>query len=96
MSPFSLKTTTRTIVACMTLHNFIRMNDTDDEEFMLFNENVQFDYNAKVDENILEDVIREEPNQESISQMKQVRDNIRNHMSYGRNQIKKVLGKWSK
>ena len=81
MPPFPLKTTTHIIVACMTLHNFIRRNDTDDEEFMLFNENVQFDYDAEVDENILEDVIWEEPNQESIRQMEQVRDNIRNHMS---------------
>ena len=81
MPPFPLKTTTHIIVACMALHNFIRRNDTDDEEFMLFNENVQFDYDAEVDENILEDVIWEEPNQESIRQMEQVRDNIRNHMS---------------
>ena len=81
MPPFPLKTTTHIIVACMDLHNFIRKNDTDDEEFMLFNENVQFDYDAEVDENILEDVIWEEPNQESIRQMEQVRDNIRNHMS---------------
>ena len=55
--PFPLKTTNHIIVACMALHNFIRRNDTNDEEFMFFNENVQFDYDAEVDENILEDVI---------------------------------------
>ena len=81
MPPFPLKTTTHIIVACNALHNFIRRNGTDDEEFMLFNENVQFDYNAEVDENVLENVIWEEPNQENIRQMEQVRDNIRNHMS---------------
>ena len=81
MPPFPSKTTTHIIVACIVLHNFIRRNDTDDEEFMLFNENVELDYDAEVDENILEDVIWEEPNQESIRQMEQVRDNIRNQMS---------------
>ena len=81
MPHFPLKTTTHIIVACMTLHNFIRRNDTDDQKFMFFNKNVQFDYDAKVDENILEDVIWEEPNQEIIRQMEQVRDNIRNQMS---------------
>ena len=81
MPHFPLKTTTHITVAYMALHDFIRRNDTDDEEFMLFNENVQFDYDAEVDENILEDVIWEDPNQESIRQMEQVRDNIRNHMS---------------
>ena len=53
MPPFPLKTMTHIIVACMALHNFIRRNDTDDEEFMLFNENVQFDYDVEADENIL-------------------------------------------
>ena len=81
MPHFPLKTTTYVIVACMALHNFIRRNDIDDEEFMLFNENVQFDYNTEIDENILEDVIWEEPNQESIRQIEQVRDSIRNQMS---------------
>ena len=81
MPHFPLKTTTHIIVACMTLHNFIRRNDIDDQKFMFFSKNVQFDYDAKVDENILEDVIWEEPNQEIIRQMEQVRDNIRNQMS---------------
>ena len=40
---------------------------------MLFNENVELNYDAEVDENILEDVTWEDPNQE--------RENIRNHMS---------------
>ena len=53
MPPFPSKTTTHIIVACIVLHNFIRRNDTDDEEFMLFNENVELDYDAEVDENIL-------------------------------------------
>ena len=57
------------------------MNDTNDEEFMLFNENVELDYDVEVDENILEDVTWEEPNQESIRQIEQVRDNIRKQMS---------------
>ena len=81
MLPFPLKTTTHIIVAYMALHNFIRMNDTNDEEFMLFNENVELDYDVEVDENILEDVTWEEPNQESIRQMEQVRDNVRKQIS---------------
>ena len=81
MPPFPLKTTTHIIVALMVLHNFIRRNDTDDEEFMLFNENFELDYDAEVDENILEDVTWEEPNQESIRKMEQVRHTIRNQLS---------------
>ena len=81
MPPFPLKPTTHIIVAFMALHNFIRMNDTCDEEFMLFNENVELNYDVELDENILEDVTWEKPNQENIRQMEQVRDNIRNQMS---------------
>lgn len=43
MPQFSLKATT---IACMTLHNFIRRNDTSDEEFCLFNENVDLKDNV--------------------------------------------------
>ena len=49
MSHFQLKTTTHVILAYMTLHNFIRRNDISDGEFLLFNENVELDYDVEID-----------------------------------------------
>ena len=62
MPPFPLKTTTHIIYVYMALHNFIRRNDIGDEEFILFNENVELDYDVEIDENILEDVTWKGPN----------------------------------
>jgi len=56
MLSFPLKTTNHIIVACMALHNFIRGNDTGDEEFLLFDENVELDYNVDVNDIGHEDV----------------------------------------
>lgn len=78
MPQFSLKTSTQIIVACMALHNFIRRNDTGDEEFRLFDENVELEDNA--DDIVAGDVTWEEPRQGTTRQMERVRDIIRDQM----------------
>lgn len=80
MPSFPLKTTTHIIVACMALHNFIRRTDTGDREFLLFDENVDLEYNVDAHNTTPEDVTWEEPTQQSVRQMERVRDAIRDGM----------------
>jgi hypothetical protein len=79
MPPFSLDTTNQIIVACMTLHNFIRRNDAYDAEFRMF-ENGVLEDNAEVQDSTTQEVTWEVPNQGSIKQMERIRNIIRDRM----------------
>jgi len=80
MPPFSLDTTNQIIVACMTLHNFIRRNDKYDAEFRMFDEHVVLEDSVEAQDSIAQDIAWEEPNQGSIKQIERVRNIIRDQM----------------
>lgn len=81
MPPFSLDTTNKIIVACMTLHNFIRSNDKYDAEFHMFDEHVVLEDSVEAQDSRAQDITWEEAKQGSIKQMERVRNtNIRDWM----------------
>ena len=75
MPSFPLATQIQIIVACMALHNFIRRHDKDDDVFTNFemeeNDAIEIGPN---------NVTGDGPTQESVRQMEQIRDYIKNQM----------------
>ncbi|KAL4373811.1 hypothetical protein AHAS_Ahas05G0119100 [Arachis hypogaea] len=82
MSSFFLDTQVRIIGACMALHNFIRRNDTSDEQFEEFYENFDLmgEGEGEVEEPVSNDITSEEPNAESARKMKLIREQIKNQL----------------
>ncbi|XLU72371.1 hypothetical protein S245_031424 [Arachis hypogaea] len=82
MPSFSLDTQVRIIGACMALHNFIRRNDTSDEQFEEFYENFDLmgEGEGEVEEPVSNDITWEESNAESARKMELIREQIKNQL----------------
>ncbi|XP_038715078.1 uncharacterized protein LOC120008776 [Tripterygium wilfordii] len=61
MPSYSFETQVKIVVACMTLHNFVRLHKLEDEDFTTYNDesvnvNATYGYANKVDVGVLEDI----------------------------------------